>query len=1040
MIDRSRIEEALEFMAAQRGRFGDAAVDTAVAVLEERLAALPRPAVEQSPVARSPQIQRKQVTILFAALNGFTHLAATKRNTERLRQIDLLWRRLDGTIHAHGGIVDKHMGDVIMGIFGAEVSREDDAERAVRCALALRETADDYLNALERDDLATEGAPTIRIGINTGQVILGQVGSDTGRTAIGDAVNVASRLKEAAAEADIYISQDTYRLVRNSFRVEPLGDVTVRGREMPVPAYRVMGSRPRVFFPGLEDAGEFRSPMIGRDKEMSVLQAALSRTMTEGRGRLVLITGDVGVGKSRLAGEFYRGLEPSVGEASIFVARSDERMAQIPYGLLRDLIITHFNIDEGDEAAAIEERIVKRLAESRAGQNPFDESEARNQARAITRLVGLYPSGDHQPEPGGDDGAAVRDQAIAAFLNYLEALPRSPLTLFLLEDIHWIDEDSLDLLERVCAAATDQALLMIGLARPTFLERWPHWPARSNIPTTRLTLQPLNEFQSREMVHTLLRRLPQVPPELAQLIVHSSAGNPFYAEELIQVLIEDGIIVVHDQGWLLRPRQLTRLRVPATLTGVLQARIDRLPDVERVTLQQAAVIGDEFWAGAVQAINTASRYPYSAEQTEAALQSLERRDIIYRPPASVFGGTQAYRFTHAVLREVAYESVLLRDRPGYHLETAQWLEAQSGERPADFAALIAQHHELGGRVAEAAHLYETAATRSLEQFKLTNAIQQFRKVIDLLRDRPQDIDTRLAAMERLGDAQRRRGRLVEALETYRLMHDTAELDGNIQLRARARNARSLTLLRLGRHDEAFEAAREAERLARLTDAAIELIRSLLLQAESAGRLGRAHEAMAAAVSAVGRGRKLDAPIETAAGLAMIIRLPSAMAQPQASLEAMAELEALVEAATNDGQERRAAFMLRLIGDTLLAQGRAADAAGYYDRGLGLAQRVNDLGLSAELLRQSGLALCRMGNAPEAISRIEEAAGLAEVTGDRYMRLRCRLAMGEALAAQGHVAAAEATLRQAIAAAENRQRMGGWEELPHAYRLLAELAK
>lgn len=1042
-MDRTRLEEALALISTQRGRIGDATIDTAVTVLEEKLAGLPPPA-ERAPETTSTPLQRKQVTILFAALDGFTRLVGSARNTERLRQIDLLWRRFDESILAHGGVVDKHMGDVIMGIFGAEVAREDDPERAVRCALALREMAADYLGSAERGKTGVTAAPVIRIGINTGQVILGQVGSDAGRTAIGDAVNVASRLKEAADGAGIYISQETYRLVRERFRVEALGEVIVKGRRGPVAVFRVLGSRPRVFYPGREpgrdDVGELRSPMIGRDEEMSSLKGALSDVLTRQRGRLVLIVGDTGVGKSRLAAEFYRWLESSGHAMTIFQARCDQWMARTPYGLLRELLVTHFNIDESDRRTTIEGKIAHQLSATLFDGRPADNSEIADRVRAIIRLVGMGLPAEMEPGPDSAAGAADREQSIALLLDYLEATARSQLTLFLIEDIHWIDDDSLNLLERVCVSAADKPLLMLGMARHSFFERRPDWLDRVNIPTTRILLQPLNELRCREMVLSILRDLPRIPAELTQLIVESSAGNPFFAEELIQVLIEDGVIVPHEKGWMLRPYELHRLRVPATLTGVLQARLDRLPEVERVTLQQAAVIGDEFWTGAVQAVNAASRYPHTAEQVEAALQSLERRDIVYRTSAPMFAGHQAYRFSHAVLREVAYESVLLRNRPGYHLEAAQWLEEQSDERLADYAALIAPHHEMGGRAPAAARLYEVAAARALDQFKVSGAIQYFRKVLDLLGDRPQHIDTRLATMERLGHALQRRGRLVEALDTYRTMHDTAELDGNILGRARALNAQAAVLCELGRYEPALESAGDAERLARLTDGELELVRSLLHQAEVASRLGRTHEALAAATAAVERGRSLDAPLETARGLALMARLPSAVAQPQTEQAAMAELDALVESLVNSDQDRDAAGVLHQMGDLLLAQGRPAGAAETFRRALERARAAGELGLAARVLRQMGLATCRAGNAADAINQLEEAAGLAEVTDDRYLRLGCRLAMGEALAAQGHSAAAEATLRQVIATAEDPQRMGNWEELPRAYRLLAGLEK
>lgn len=873
MIDQARLEEALALIATRRGQYGDAAVSTAIAMLEEKLATLPHSAAGRVPLSDHSPMQRKQVTILFVALEGFTRLAAAAGNTERLQHIDLLWRQLDETIHAYGGIIDKHMGDVIMGIFGAEISREDDPERAVRCALALHETAAAFLSPANQKKAVAITPPTIRIGINTGQVILSHVGTDSNRTALGDAVNVASRLKEAGAESGIYISHDTYGLLRNKFEVESLGDVAVRGRTMPVVVFRVVGPRQRAFYPGMDDASGFHVPLIGREGEMSVLQAALSRILTEKRGRLVLVIGDVGVGKSRLVGEFFRKLESHTGEMVIFQGRSDLRTAQIPYSYLRELLIAHFQVNESDRLAAIEEKIVRQLGRAYTGENPIDNDQLRDQARAISRLVIQGAIDRHHSEPGEVDGAEGREQALDAVLKYLEDMARSRPTLYLLEDIHWIDEGSLGLLERVCLSAADKPLLMIGLARPIFLEQRATWPAGDDIPTTRIMLQPLNESRCREMAHAILRDLPQISPEVIDHIVQTSAGNPFYVEELIRGLIEDGVFAAysasHGQGRSLQLRELTHLRIPATLTGVLQARLDRLPDVERVTLQQAAVIGDEFWAGAVQAINMSSRYPQAAEQVEAALQSLERRDIIYRPPTSIFTGNQAYRFSHAVLREVAYESVLLRDRPGYHLQAGQWLESRSDKQPDNYVALIAHHYELGGRAGNAAHLYDAAASQALEQSRVDSAIEYWRKALDLSRDRPQSIDMRLAAMERLGSTLQHGGRLAEARDTYQELYDSAELDGNLLSQAQAGNKLAAVALEMGDVGQAMILAAEAERLARLTGADIERMDALLLQADATGQTGARESATIITRQALELGRALDASHHVTRALSLL---------------------------------------------------------------------------------------------------------------------------------------------------------------------------
>ena len=515
MLTRDQLHDALSQFTAQRARFGDAA-ETVLRVLEERLAALPaEPTAAMAPVRPSSE-QRKQVTVLFAAIDGYTRLAGATHNTERLRQIDLLWRQLDETIFAHGGIVDKHMGDVVMGIFGVPTARENDPERAVRCAFALRELAGEALAALVgASGRADKGAELVmRIGINTGPVSLGQVGSDDGQTAIGDTVNVASRLKEAAAEGGVYVSQETYRLVRHLFRVEPLGEVAVKGRRMPVTAYRVVGARPRVFFPGSDGLEGVTVPMIGRDAEMATLQTALRDAAQTGRGRLITIVGEAGVGKTRLVREFSRWLESFPVKATLFQGRTDQRLMEVPYGLLRDLVVDHFAIDEGDQAKQIEDKLARKLSAAlgsgRGARTGAGGSGLVERAQSIGRLVGLeVPAAD---DARGPERAAARERAVEALLGYFAAVARrSAATLFLLEDIHWADDDSLALLERLSAQTAAMPVLLICLARPLLFERRPQWATEAAAPAT-LPLAPLSEADSRALVLQILRKLPDIPP------------------------------------------------------------------------------------------------------------------------------------------------------------------------------------------------------------------------------------------------------------------------------------------------------------------------------------------------------------------------------------------------------------------------------------------------------------------------------------------------------------------------------------------------
>lgn len=1038
--NREQLQEALRLISAQGDRFGEATVETAVSVLEERLAALPDSATSRDGVPPLGE-QRKQVTILFAAVDGFTRLSGFTRNTARLRQIDLLWQQLDETVLSYGGVVDKHMGDVIMGIFGAPVARENDPERAVRCAMALTQLLADFPAAGEPGASPTPDATirTIRIGINTGQVSLGQVGTDAGQTVIGDAVNVASRLKEASGDSGIYISQDTYRLVRDIFAVETLGEVSIKGRQTPVTVYRVLGALPQLFFTTLEGVEGVPMPLIGRDAEMAALREFLDFSLKEEGLRHITVIGDAGVGKSRLMREFHRTLDNLPFKPTVIQARSDQRLSGVSFSLARDLFIRHFGIDEGDGAGVIEDKLAKSLATTLAGNERRRNSSLwRGRARSITVLAGLTTPASHPQQAEGRDVAGVREQAIEYIVEYFRAvMRRSPATVFFLEDVHWADEDSLMLLEKITAFDMGMPCLVLCMARPGFLERRPDWPGDHPIGAVFLPIRPLDETATRKLVVSLLRKLPYIPPTLLDLIVRSAAGNPYYVEELIRVLIEDRVIIPDRDIWTLRSQELTRLRVPGSLTGVLQARLDRLPEVERVTLQQAAVIGDEFWAGAVQLINRVARFPISEKQLRAALDSLEDRGMIARVSTSMFIGSQAYLFRHAMLREVAYESVLLRDRRGYHLQAVRWLESQVGERLPEYAALIAQHYEQAGKPAEAALMYEQAAARAEDKFKLTVTIGYYRKVLELLRILPHYIDTRLNVLERLGRILQRRGRMVEALGIYREMHDTAESDGNLLAQTRAKNAQAAIYLELADNRHALDAASQAEQMARLSGSELEPALAQLLQGEALAGLGESFAAVGLIEEALGRGRLLNTPQGLARGLALLAGLYE---EPEKKRAAEAELYTLVADLEARGEMGAAAFASRRLAELMLNSGRHPEARKILSHALSHQCVDGDQRGMADTLRLLGVAECRSGDLTSAIGHLEESAALAEVTGNRYLRLACRLAMGEALLARGQYAAAEATLRQVIATAEDRQRLGSWVNMSQAKTRLAEVLR
>jgi class 3 adenylate cyclase len=1033
MKSRAEVESAIAVLSAYQARLRETsgatslALSTALAVLREDLA-------EATPEREGAvDERRKQVTILFAALDGVAMALLAAPDGERRRLVKRLWQRLDDTVTFHGGVVDKHMGDVVMGVFGVPVARENDPEQAIRCALAIEAAARDFLDEFDPDGLqALERPSPVRIGVNTGQVVLGRVGTDEAQTVIGDPVNVASRLKEAA-EGGVIISHETYRLVEHLVRAEPLGLFPVKGRQTPVSVYRVNGLRPRTAYSSGRGVRGVSVPMVGRAAELERLQTALRETVSGGRGRLLTVMGEAGVGKSRLVAEFLHWTDHFPVRTAVLQGHTEQRNQPVPYGLMRDVLVNHLGISDSEPPAAVEQKLIAGLATALSpGRHREQPIQAlRERARALGSLVGLdLPARDLGGDP---DAASARERGSIYLIDYFGALSaRNPALLLVCEDIHWADDESLDLLERLGRLAGTAPLLVVCLARPLLLERRPEWPGARAGSSEGIETEPfvmldqLAETESRELVGHILRKLDDTPPELVELIVKSSGGNPYFIEELIKVLIEDGLIATGDTRWELRPEQWqqaqSRLRVPATLTGVLQARLDRLPELERATLQKASIFGEEFWDSAVQQMNGESRQPFAPAQVQDALAGLEARDLVHRIP-SAFEGTLAFRFKHAVLRNVTYDSVLLRDRPGFHLSAARWLEEQSGDRVGEYAAPVGEHLERAGRWVEAATTYQAAALRAEEMANLPGAISFYRRAIGLLGERPQTVERRLWLLERLGRVLQQQGRLVEAAAAYEAMRAAAELDGSLQPQSRAEAALATLAGLWRRPEELLLRAAAAGQLAWLTGAQPEFIRATRLQAEGALMEGRLDDALLLAGEAM---RLAEAAAAEREYFAAMYCQGDAQARAGRVDEALATADQLARAGREAGEAGRrveSATALRLAG-------RLCSRPGSLDRAAALLSEARssstaDREAGAEALADWG-HVCLAGEQwPAAEAAFAEAAAHAESIGAMLLRWRCDLGLAQALLGAGRAGVAATRLRVALRQMEAGEGVGRW---------------
>jgi class 3 adenylate cyclase len=702
--------------------------------------------------------ERRLVTILFSDIKGSTAISEDLDPEDVLEVMDGAFDFLIAPIYSYEGTLARLMGDAILAFFGAPLAHEDDPERAVRAGLEIVAGAQAYAQRLEQER-GIRGF-TVRVGIHTGQVVVGEVGSDLRAeyTAMGDAVNLAARMEQAAPPGGILITQATYRHVRGVFDVQAQPPLLVKGRTEPVLSYVVERAKPRAWRMGSRGVEGVETRMVGREVELLAMQQAYHEVVEDTEVRVVMVTGEPGVGKSRLLDEFTEWVELERLRAGYLRGRATVEGRAAAYGLWRDLFAYQFGMLETDTATGA-------LDKFRAGMAGLLQPE---QADLVGHLVGFDFSAS--PAVAGLLGSPSFGQVASAYLvQYLRTLVGQGPVVMLLEDLHWADDSSLDLLALVVERLPDIPLLVVGAARPELWERRPNW-GEGQEAYSRLELKPLSKGASRSLVLEILQNVPEVPEAVQQLVVEGAEGNPFYAEELVKMLVEDGAIVPGEDEWRVEMERLAQVRVPSTLTAVLQARLDALPREEKEVLQRASVVGREFWGSLVGEL--ASDVVASGE-VRGLLAALRGRELVYRRERSVFGGTEEYLFKHAVLRDVTYETVLLKLRRRYHAQVAAWLEGHAGERLVEYLSLIARHYELAGEASNAIVYLLRAGQVAARQYANPEAIGHFRRALALLdKASPQesavDAQPEIAAQlhEGLGDVLARIGQHAEAQDVY----------------------------------------------------------------------------------------------------------------------------------------------------------------------------------------------------------------------------------------------------------------------------------
>ena len=521
------LKKAIAAQEALRSTLGDAVVDAVLNVLQKQLAELE---AQLSP----PTQQRKLVTVLFADVSGFTAMSEHLDAEDVTAIMNALWQRLDQAIIEQGGRIDKHIGDAIMALWGSEISSEDDAERALRAALKMQEEVAGFQvsSIPSRSDkgMALEEPIdvklSVRIGINTGQVLLGQVGTTSEFTAMGDTVNTASRLEHAAPVGGILISHHTFQHISGIFDVQELEPLYVKGKSEALQVYLVQRLKPRRFRSSRRGIQGVYTQMVGREAEMQRLQDALLKTAEQGRAQVITVSADAGVGKSRLVHEFEQWVDLQPWDVFWFRGRAAPHMQRLPYALLRDVFTMRFQIQESDPLAVVQAKMEAGILEAHPELNS-SAGEIERRAHFIGHLLGFDFS--HSPHLAGilQDWRQIFHWAQRYLVDYFRSLTRQDAAAILIEDIHWADDPSLDMLSQVVQELSEARLLLLCLARPTFFERRPQWG--NDLPQhIHLSLQPLDAEASRRLAGEILQKIANLPAELSELLVKNAEGNPYY--------------------------------------------------------------------------------------------------------------------------------------------------------------------------------------------------------------------------------------------------------------------------------------------------------------------------------------------------------------------------------------------------------------------------------------------------------------------------------------------------------------------------------
>jgi class 3 adenylate cyclase/tetratricopeptide (TPR) repeat protein len=973
--------------------------------------------------------ERKLATVLFADIVGFSAVANDLEPDAVHELANAFFDPLSKEVEREGGTVLKYIGDGVVAVFGVPVAHEDDAVRAVRAAIAMRGRVREI--ARNRNlDLA------LRVGANTGLVMVGTVGTGTRATAdiMGATVNVAARIENAAQPGEVLVGAATERLIHDRFELEPAKPVQVKGVGDPVAVHRVIRERDDEPASSVRLRSASGTPFFARHVELELLLRLYETVVSQSAMRLAEVVGEIGLGKGHLLKQLRIAL--GARESPPHILHATRVLGVAPLGFVGKMLRARFNVRVDESPEAVRARVVDAVARA---WDAGELEDGREAGRLLADLVAPTPVAPLLETEVSTDAT----RTVSAFADWVRRLARSRSVVMLVEQVQWSDQGSIDLLQYLIRALRRERVFLVVTSRPEPNEHVPPWMTGSDI-RSKIELQPFSEDVMERFLDDLFRQVPSFPRDVKREIIRRAEGNPELCKELVRLLVDRGALSVDADHVPIRwdKNRSAKLDLPDTVRGVLQARLDGLVPAHKEVLKLASVIGRVFWLGALRELVPPE---ISTDELMTTVDALRARELVKAHATSSVSGEREYTFATQALCDASYELVPRAQSIAAHRKVAEWLSAR-GELWEGGHASLAAHLEAAGERARARRLYLNAARHAVSVCAYPEAVGFFDRVAALWQDEstPDERIARAGVLRERATAESRTGRFEEALRSLAAAEADLRAAGvkdTDAVHAWLLLERGLVLKEYGRIEESIEVLARAKESCRSQPPSTLLMRVHGALAYQRAAKGDRDLARADVEEGLRLGQQLT--IRDAAWHMAMARLKDAEGSLyffQGDLDrAEGAYRAALELREAAGDVQGVPDDYVNLGGVAYTRADYATAVSYYERALAAAKKARWLAREALGHSNLGQAKLALGQHEPAAQDLEIACRLAEEGGFLDVLADSARALAEAELARGQVDRAMDRAEVAIEHAE-RSKNPSFVAMAHATAMDVCLAK